>query len=91
MDGLESKVAENTEAIRGLREDVHELRDDHKDDHHRLRTLEAAVKKLVDASNDARRSEQNSMRRVEIRIQWLTASVALATVVVSILLAVIHH
>lgn len=88
---LESRVAENTEAIRGLRGDVQELRGEHKEDHHRLRGLEATVAHLIDSEQDARRAAQAQLRRVEIRLQQLALAVAFAAVLVSVVLAIIHH
>lgn len=90
-DGLDSRVAENTATIRALDDDIRELREQAKADHHRLRAAEAAVALLVDAQKEARRAEASQYRRLELRVQWLSVAIAFAAILVSVVLTVIHH
>lgn len=71
--------------------DIDELKTAVREYHHRLRGVEAAVALLVDAQKDARRGEANQYRRLELRVQWLSVSIAFAAILVSVVLTVIHH
>lgn len=76
------------ERLEGVRQDVAELRAQRADDHHRLRSLEASVGKMLDAQKAARDSEARQYRRVANAIQFgglLMAAAMVALTVVTIL------
>jgi hypothetical protein len=75
--------------VTDLADDVTELRDTRKEDHHRLRSVEATVNLLLDAQQDARRAEARQYQRLELRIGVLTVVLAAAAVVVPIVVAVV--
>lgn len=57
----------------------------------RMRELERAVGMLIDVHKDARRREETQYRRLELRVQWLSVSIAFAALVLAITIAVTHH
>lgn len=78
------------ERLEGVREDVAELRQYRKEDHHRLRTLEASVKTMVDAQRAARESESRQYRRMASAIQVGGLAMAVAMVVLTIVTILSH-
>lgn len=64
---------------------------DHRARSDRMRELESAVGMLIDVHKDARRREETQYRRLEVRVQWLSLSIAFATLVLAITIAVTHH
>lgn len=84
------RVARNEQAISDLRADIVEIRSAQRDDHHRLRDIEAAVNLLVESQKQARRAEETQYRRIELRLQALTAAVAFAGAIFPIVVIVTH-
>lgn len=76
-----------------IRRDLDELRQAQRADHHLVRNVEAAVNGMVQATRDARRSEDKQYRRLEMRIQWGGLVMAAAMVFLGVvqLLAAFHH
>ena len=84
------RIATVEEAVRDLRGAVADIRQAAREDHHRLRDVEAAVALILEAHKDARRAEETQYRRLEMRIQWLTAVVGLAALAGSLIVAFVH-
>lgn len=84
------RIATNEQAIRDLRGDIADIRQAARDDHHRLRDVEAAVALMLDAHKQARSAEEAQYRRLEMRLQWLTAAIALGTVTGPLIVAFVH-
>lgn len=78
------------ERLEGVRDDVAELRQLQRDDHHRLRTVEAAVKGMIDAQKAARDSEARQYRRVANAIQVGGLAMAAAMVALTIVTLLLH-
>lgn len=78
------------ERLEGVREDVAELRRDQRDDHHRLRSVESAVQKMIDAQQVARASEVRQYRRLASAVQVGGVAIALAMMVLAIVTLVAH-
>lgn len=85
------RLATVEQAIRDIREDIADVRTAARDDHHRLRDVEAAVALMLEAHKEARRAEDKQYRRLELRIQVLTAIVGLAAVVSPLSVLLAHH
>lgn len=84
------RIATNEQAIRDLREDLADIRQAAREDHHRLRDVEATVALLIDTHKQARRAEEAQYRRLELRIQWLTTVIAFAAVAGPLIVAFVH-
>ena len=78
------------ERLRGVSEDVAELRQLQRDDHHRLRTVEGSVTRMIDAQRLARESEARQYRRVASAVQWGGLATAAAMVALTIVTILIH-
>ena len=79
-----------TERLEGVKEDVAELRQAFRDDHHRLRTVESAVTHMLDAQRAARESESRQYRRMANAIQFGGLAMAAAMVALTIVTLLIH-
>ena len=79
------------ERIKAVQEDVAELRQIRKDDHHRLRSVEAAVSQMIDAQKAARESESRQYRKMAASIQMGALSMSVAMVILSIVTFVVHY
>lgn len=79
------------ERLEGVRQDVAELRTQRREDHHRLRNVEAAVTQMIDAQKDARAGELRQYRRLGLRVQYGGFAMALAMVVLTLVTIFIHH
>lgn len=77
------------ERLKGVREDMAELRQAQREDHHRLRSVEAAVQLMVDSQATNRRSEERQYRRLELRVQVLTLAVGFAAIASPIIVAIL--
>jgi len=77
-------IAVLAERLKAVQEDVSELRQLRKDDHHRLRGVEASVAAMLEAQNIARESEERQLRRLGSRIALGGLAVALAMVALTI-------
>lgn len=84
------RIAALEQSHADLREDVRELREALRSDHHRLRDVEAASALMLEASKESRRAEENRSRRLELRVQWLTIVVGVAAVVSPLVAAGVH-
>lgn len=78
------------ERLEGVRQDVAELRQQRKEDHHRLRSVEAAVSQMIDAQRSARQSEARQYRRVATAIQVGGLAMAVAMVLLTIVTILVH-
>lgn len=78
------------ERLEGVREDVAELRQQRREDHHRLRNVETAVGQMIDAQKAARESESRQYRRMANAIQFGGLLMAAAMVVLAIVTALAH-
>lgn len=78
------------ERLEGVREDVAELREQRRDDHHRLRSVEAAVKTMIDAQTAARQAESRQYRRLASAVQVGGLAMAIAMVVLTVVTIVAH-
>ena len=90
-DSTESRLARIEEQLRTIHEDLHEQREAGKTDHHRLRSVEQAVALLVNSAMDDARFVESGRRRIELRMQVLTAVVAFAALVEPFLYAIAHR
>lgn len=79
------------ERIRGIREDVAELRQTRKEDHHRLRGVEAAVKTMIDAQQVARQSEAKQYRKLAASLQAGMLAMSVCIVVLTLVTLLAHH
>lgn len=78
------------ERLEGVRDDVAELRQQRKDDHHRLRSVETAVSQMIDAQKAARSQEQRQYRRMANAIQLGGLAMAMSMVALTIVTILIH-
>ena len=78
------------ERVRGLRADLEEVRQAHREDHHRLRTLEASVQKLVDVAAAQREEARDNAAHIANAIQLGGLIMAIALVALSVVTIVIH-
>lgn len=78
------------ERLEGVRKDVAELRREQREDHHRLRSVESAVTKMIDAQQAARASEVRQYRRLATAVQLGGLAIALAMMLLSIVTIVAH-
>jgi len=78
------------ERVRGLRTDLDELRQAHREDHHRLRTLEASVQKLVDVAAAQREEARDNAAKIANAIQLGGLIMAVALVALSVVTVVLH-
>lgn len=79
------------ERLEGVRQDVAELRREQREDHHRLRSVEAAVTQMIDAQRSARESEVRQYRRLGSAIQVGGLTMAIAMVVLTIVTIIAHN
>lgn len=78
------------ERLKGVQEDVAELRQYRKEDHHRLRSVESAVTQMIDAQKTARQSEAHQYRRMAQSIQLGGLLISLAMVALAVVTIVLH-
>ena len=67
-----------------------ELRQLRKDDHHRLRGVEAAVSQMIDAQRSARDAESRQYRRMANAIQMGSVVMAAALVALGVITILTH-
>ena len=67
-DSTEARLAALVQRVSDLADDVAELREIRKEDHHRLRSVEGAVKGMVDAQRSAREGEARQYQKLGARI-----------------------
>lgn len=78
------------ERLKGVSDDVAELRQQHREDHHRLRTVEGSVTRMIDAQRIARESEAEQYRKVAQAIAFGGFVMAAALVALAVVTIVIH-
>lgn len=78
------------ERVKGVQEDVAELRQQMRDDHHRLRSVESAVTHMIDAQTAARQSEAKQYKRMTLAIAFGGVLMALAMVVLTVVTLIVH-
>lgn len=88
-ESVESRVAALTQRVEDLAGVIEEVRMATREDHHRLRNVESAVSRMIDAQKAAREGEREQYRRLGIRMQVLTLVLAAAAVVVPIVVAIL--
>lgn len=85
------RLATIEQVLRDVRDDVHDLRDVRKEDHHRLREVEAATSKLVQAHKETQDRRDYQLRRLGVKIQWLTLAVAGGSFALGVVVALLAH
>ena len=75
------------ERIEGVRRDVNELAEETKRNRTRLHNLEGFAAAYLDQQRENRRGEERQYRRLEMRLQVLTAVIAFSAIVVPLLVA----
>jgi hypothetical protein len=84
----ETRLATIEQILRDYGNDLQELRKDARDDHHRLRTVEAAVLQMTTMQTAAREAEAAQYKRLELRVQWLSLAIAFAGFVLAVAIGV---
>ena len=79
------------ERLEGVREDVAELRQQRRDDHHRLRSVEASVSTMLAAQKEARESESAQYRKLGSRIALAGVLLSAALVILTVVTIVAHQ
>lgn len=79
------------ERLEGVRQDVAELRQQRREDHHRLRGVEAAVSQMLDAQKMARDSEQRQYRRLGNRIALCGVLVTFGLLILTAVTVAVHN
>ena len=90
MTTVDARLARIEEQIREAREDVSELREQRREDHHRLRNVETSVGTMIDAQKRAREGEARQYRRLATAIQIGSFALALALAALTIVTAITH-
>jgi len=85
------RLATIEQVLRDIREDVHELHEEQRRDHHRLRAVEGSVALLVDEQAKARDRRDYEMRRLGIKVQWMTLGVAFGSFALGVVVALLAH
>lgn len=85
------RLATIEQVLRDLRDDLHELRAQHKEDHHRLRAVEAATIALVGEQKRAHERRDYQLRRLGIKLQWVTLGVGVCSFALGALVAILAH
>lgn len=78
------------ERIKAVQQDVAELRQSHREDHHRLRSVESAVRQMIDAQRAARESESRQYRHMATAIQVGGLAMAVAMVILTVVTILAH-
>lgn len=85
------RLATIEQVLRDVRDDVRDLRAEQKDDHHRLRTVEATTAQLVDEQKRTQDRRDFQLRKLGVKIQWLTLVVALGSFALGVAIALLAH
>jgi type VI protein secretion system component VasF len=83
------RLARLEEKLSGVVDDLGELRQIRKDDHHRLRSVEASVSMMLEQQRDARKAEQRQYDRLVLWLQVAAVLVALLVGVAGVVAAVL--
>jgi hypothetical protein len=87
----QERLATIEQVLRDVRDDLRDLRDEQKADHHRLRTVEGSLLLLVDEHKQTRERRDYQLRRLGIKVQWLTLAVALGSFALGVTIALLAH
>jgi hypothetical protein len=79
------------ERIKAVQEDVHELRQHRRDDHHRLRGVEAAVAQMIEAQRLAREGEARQYKRLASAVRMAGLLVSLTLLALTVVSVLVHH
>jgi hypothetical protein len=85
------RLATIEQVVRDVRDDVSELRVEQRGDHHRLRTVEAAVQILVETQKQTREQRDYELRRLAVKVQWLTLGIAIASFALGAAVTLLTH
>jgi hypothetical protein len=85
------RLATIEQVLRDVREDVHDLAALRKEDHHRLRAVETAAGLLVDEQKQAAVRRDYELRRLGVKVQWLTLVVAIGSFALGVAVALLAH
>lgn len=77
-------IAVLAERLKAVQEDVSELRQIRKDDHHRLRSVESSVAMILEAQTLAREAEERHLARLGTQVALGGLAVAIAMVALTI-------
>lgn len=90
MEGIE-RIARLEEKVQGVIDDVRELNGIRKEDHHRLRGVEASVSALLDVQREARKQEQHQYQRLVLWLQVAAVIGAIFAGAAGVLAVVLAH
>ena len=85
------RLATIEQVLKDVRDDVHDLREEQKGDHHRLRAVEASTALLVSAQKETRERRDYQIRRLAVRVQWVTLGVAACSFALGVTVALLAH
>jgi len=85
------RLATIEQVLRDIRDDLRDLRAEQKADHHRLRAVEHAVVLLVDEQKQTRDRRDYQIRRLGLKVQWLTLAVAVGSFALGAVVALLAH
>lgn len=90
MPDERERIATLEQAIRDMRGDIADRKDEESRTRKRLHDIEGLLGMLVDQQKQNRRLEATQYRRVELRLQMLTLAVAVGAIVVPLAVTLIH-
>lgn len=85
------RLATIEQVLRDLRGDLEAVQREHREDHHRLRAVEGSVAQLVEHAKQAQRIQDLHLRTLGLRIQWLSAAIALGGLAMGVAIALTNH
>jgi hypothetical protein len=85
------RLATIEQVLRDIRDDLRDLRAEQKADHHRLRAVEHSVVLLVDEQKQTRDRRDYQLRRLGVKVQWLTLAVAAGSFALGVVVALLAH
>jgi len=85
------RLATIEQVLRDIRDDLRDLRAEQKADHHRLRAVEHSVVLLVDEQKQTRDRRDYQLRRLGVKVQWLTLAVAAGSFALGAVVALLAH
>jgi len=85
------RLATIEQVLRDIRDDLRDLRAEQKADHHRLRAVEHSVVLLVDEQKQTRDRRDYQLRRLGVKVQWLTLAVATGSFALGVVVALLAH
>lgn len=85
------RLATIEQVLRDVRDDVHGLGELRKEDHHRLRAVETAAGLLLEDQKQATLRRDYELRRLGVKVQWLTLIVAAGSFALGVAVALLAH